>query len=306
MTFISACKYNQLFDQFILNSMKPAANSPTSYEKEVRLEIEQWKNEKEGLMSNALNTVSAPISWAFNKVIPDNLNEPLEKAVISSFGVLNNAARWTYSDAQIVKSANALGMSISHYTELGEYDLKKLDQLARQCFLENRLAAALEGAGCGLGGLTMIAADIPLLFTISFRAVQQIGSSYGFQMDDPDMMLIVMNIFNAGAAGSSTAKAAAIADMHIAAEAFKRGGKIWTYHKISNMTSTGVIAKLLKDRAKYLPKEIAKQITKRKLGQAIPIVGAAVGGGFNYWFLHSTTKTAYMIFRDMYLTDKYG
>lgn len=278
----------------------------TSYERQAQLEIEQWKNEKEGLLSSALNTASAPIGWAFSKVIPDKLNTPLEKAVMSSFSTLNDAAKWTYSDEKIVKSAKTLGMVVSNHTELGRYELEKLDWLARQHFLENRLAAALEGAGCGLGGLALIAADVPILFTISFRAVQQIGSSYGFRMDDPDMMLVVMNIFNAGAAGSSTAKATAIADMHIAAEAFKRGGKVWTYHKISNMTSTGVLAKLIRDRAKYLPKEIAKHITKRKLGQAIPLIGAAIGGGFNYWFLHSTTRAAYMIFRDMYLTQKYG
>jgi hypothetical protein len=55
-----------------------------------------------------------------------------------------------------------------------------------------------------------------------------------------------------------------------------------------------------------LPKAIASNITKRKLAQAIPLVGVAVGVGFNYWFVSTTTRAAYMLFRDMYLTRKYG
>lgn len=278
----------------------------TPYESRARAEIDQWRNEKDGLLTNTLNVISTPVGWLYNNVIPNNLNETLEKAVMGSFSILNDAAQWTYSNAQIVKNARNLGLDVSDYKELGEYDLEKLDKLAKQHFMQNQLLAALEGAGCGFGGLTLIAADVPLLFTISFRAVQQIGSSYGFEMDNPDMLVVVMNVFNAGAAGSSTAKISAMTDMHIAAAAFAKGGRKWTYNRIATQTQTGVLAKLLKERTKYLPQQIAKHITKRKLGQVIPIVGAAVGGGFNYWFLQSTTRAAYMIFRDMYLVRKYG
>jgi EcsC protein family len=278
----------------------------TPYEKRVRAEIDQWRNEKDSLLTNTLNTISTPVEWLYKNVVPNNLNETLEKAVMGAFGMLNNAAQWTYSDNQIIKKAQKLGLDVRDYKELREYDIEKLDQLAQQYFMQNHLLAAIEGAGCGLGGLTLIAADVPLLFTISFRAVQQIGSSYGFEMDNPDMLLVVMNVFNAGSAGSSAAKISALADMHIAAAAFAKGGKKWTYNRIAAQTQTGVLAKLLKERTKYLPQQIAKHITKRKIGQVIPLVGALVGGGFNYWFLQSTTRAAYMIFRDMYLVQKYG
>lgn len=54
-----------------------------------------------------------------------------------------------------------------------------------------------------------------------------------------------------------------------------------------------------------MPQEIAKSITKKKLAQMIPFVGAAVGAGFNYWFIGQTSRTAYMLFREMYLVRKY-
>jgi hypothetical protein len=67
-----------------------------------------------------------------------------------------------------------------------------------------------------------------------------------------------------------------------------------------------VVTEILENRTKHLPKDIASNVTKRKLAQSLPLVGAAVGAGFNYWFMSNTTRGSYMIFREMYLTRKYG
>jgi hypothetical protein len=121
-------------------------------------------------------------------------------------------------------------------------------------------------------------------------------------MEDPDMFPVVMSVFNAGATASEAAKAAALADMRVAAIAFSKN---WTYKKVAERTQTGIVTQLLKERTKRLPKDIANNITKRKLGQVIPLVGSAIGAGFNYWFLSNTVRTSYMIFRDMHLHLKY-
>lgn len=113
---------------------------------------------------------------------------------------------------------------------------------------------------------------------------------------------IVLSILAAGSAGEVGAKAAALADMHIAAEMFAKG---WAYRKVAERTATGAAAQTLKETAKRLPRKIAENVTRRKLAQAIPIAGAAIGAGFNYWFLSTTSLAAYMSFREMYLVRKY-
>jgi hypothetical protein len=234
--------------------------------------------------------------------VPGSVQKTVGKAVIGFIEMLKDAAQWTYPDKSIVKEARKLGIEIYHHRQLRDYDVEKLDQIARRYFNSNKIIGALEGAGCGLGGLALIAADIPLLFTVSFRAVQQIGSSYGFDMEDPDMLPIVMSVFNAGATASEAAKTAALADMRVAAIAFSKN---WTYKKVAERTQTGIVTQLLKERTKRLPKDIANNITKRKLAQVIPLVGSAIGAGFNYWFLSNTVRASYMIFRDMHLSMKY-
>ncbi len=41
-----------------------------------------------------------------------------------------------------------------------------------------------------------------------------------------------------------------------------------------------------------------------KLGQLIPVAGAAIGAGVNYWFTEQTARTATMLFRSLYLERK--
>jgi hypothetical protein len=57
--------------------------------------------------------------------------------------------------------------------------------LARGHFTSNAILAAVEGGGCRAGRGLLIAADIPLLFGINLRLIQQIGASYGFPLHGP-------------------------------------------------------------------------------------------------------------------------
>lgn len=270
----------------------------TRYEKEAMKEIEEWQNRKSGFLDKALVGIGRPIGWAYERLIPSPLQETLEKAILGALEMLKDAAYWTYSKQDFIREARKVGIFIQDFRELAEYDLERLDRIARQYFTSNKLIAALEGAGCGLGGLALIAADIPALLTVSFRAVQQIGSSYGFDMQNPAMLPVILTVFDAGSCTKVGAKAAALADMKIVAKGLAKG---WTYKKVAERTQAGIVIQILKERTKGLPKEIAKNITKRKLGQLIPLAGSIIGAGFNYWYLSNICLAAYMTFRAMYL-----
>ena len=273
----------------------------TDYEWNVREQIEIWRNRKPDLISVALNAIAQPLGWLASRAVPIAAQQAAERAVLGFLEMMKDASYWTYSDAAILARAKKLGIAAETLADLQTAELPLLDKLARKHFTQNKLASALEGAGCGLGGLALIAADIPALFAVSLRAAQQIGASYGFDMKDPDLRPIVYHVFNAGVAASSAAKSAALADMRIAALAF---AKNWTYKEVAEKTQTGVVAKLLKEATKTLPRKIADNVTKRKLAQIVPIVGSAVGAGFNYWFLANITESAFMLFRELYLDRK--
>src|SRR5690606_13631094 len=58
--------------------------------------------------------------------------------------------------------------------------LELLDEVAWSITLENRVAAALEGLGCGLGGPTLVLLDLPMLLLVNLNAIAAIATTYGF------------------------------------------------------------------------------------------------------------------------------
>jgi hypothetical protein len=267
----------------------------SSYELQVLDEIREWEEAKPGMVVRALDVIGKPITVIIENV-PGNTKSLIGNAITGFMEMLKDISYWTYSDKSILKRAAGEGLCVSSIAELAEQDLEKLDVLARGYFTSNKIIATLEGAGCGLGGLALIAADIPALFSISFRSIQQIGSCYGFHMQDPDMLPVIMGVIHAGSGFNVAVKSSVLADMHIAAAAL--AGKA-AYGRLAERTKTAVMVELLKKTSRSFPAKIASNISNRKLSQAIPILGAALGAGFNYWFMSNTVLAAYMVFRKL-------
>lgn len=265
----------------------------TSQEKEIRREIEEWQHADRSVLTQALDWSMRPVDWAVDQVAgPEAIDRTSEK--IGQFlSVLNDASEWTYDYSDVVDAAHERGLKIETVNELRHESIEDLDPLARRQFTQNAVLAAIEGGGTGLGGAALIAADVPLLFTINLRLIQQIGACYGFPMRGPSYRPLVLSVFNVAASGSAKARNEALREVSVAASAFARD----TEYK-------GRVSGTFRDQNRHLPREIAKNLVSRKIGQTIPIAGAAVGAGVNYWFTRETSEAAYMLSRALYLEWK--
>lgn len=270
----------------------------TPYEQQVIDDIQAWLDAKPGMGERLLDLLGLPVALVI-KAVPGALLDTVTRAIEGFLAMLKDATYWSYRDAAILKAARAAGLAVRTVDDLAGQDLAALDRLARGFVTSGKLLGALEGAGCGFGGLALIAADVPLLFGISFRTIQQIGTCYGFDMADPRLYPVVMKVFHAGTASSAAVKAAALADLHAAALAFTAGSAL-------GRSGGAAALELLKRGLEHLPRHLAEHVTKRKIGQAVPVAGAAVSAGFNYWFMGSVALAAVMMFRQMYLERKYG
>lgn len=264
------------------------------YEAEALREIEAWQTEKGSLLYQAFNWMMVPADWIMDQVAPPEMLDAVSQGVVSALGRLNDASEWTYSEATILRRAQGLGLEVETVHDLQHETLASLDTLARTHFTENTLLAAVEGGGTGLGGPAFIAADIPLLFTINFRLIQQIGGSYGTPVRGDAFYPLVLSIFNVAASDSQRARTDALREVSVAAAAFAHD----TGYKGRRMGGT------LREQSRQVPREIAKNLVGRKLAQMIPVAGAAVGAGVNYWFTSQTARAAYMLFRAIYLERK--
>ena len=263
------------------------------YEKEVQREIERWQHGDASLLAKAFSLAMQPVDWAVSQVVPEEVMDQASSAVEQFLSVLNNASEWTYDPNDLLKEAQEKGLEVTAIEDLRDQPLETLDSIAKGLFTQNAVMAAIEGGGTGLGGAMLIAADIPLLFGINFRLIQQIGAAYGFDLKGPDFQPLVLSIFNVAASGENRSKNDAIREISVAGAAFA-----------NDLDYKGRVTGTIRDQNRHLPREIAKNIVGRKVLQTIPIAGAAVGAGINYWFTNETAETAFMLFRALYIERK--
>jgi len=287
----------------------------TDYEKQARREIERWQQGEplagsladalsggieglprtlSGLFRQASDLVMRPVDALVERTVPPDVVDRLSDAIAEALGRLNEASAWTFEEEDVLEKARARGLEATGLGDLRDLPLEELDPLARGFFSQNTLLAAVEGGGTSLGGPLFIAADLPLLFTINFRLIQQVGGAYGFPLRAPEFRPLVVAIFNAAASSSAEAKHAALRELSVAAAAFAHE----TDYRGRRADGT------FRDQNRHVPRELAKNLAARKVGQLIPIAGAAVGAGVNYWFTEQTATTSYMLFRSLYLERK--
>jgi len=265
----------------------------TDYERTVQKQIETWQSGDVSLIAQVLNWAMAPMDWVVERVVPEELVDGVDTAISQFLSLLNDASSWTYEPKEVLRVARSKGVQADDIADLRDRDLSLLDAIAKGYASENAVLAAVEGGGMGLGGAVLIAADIPLLFGINLRLIQQIGASYGFDVSTPAYAPLVLSIFNVAASGSRQSKNQALREVTVAAAALAQFSDY-----------RGRVSGMFREQNRHLPREIAKNIAGRKIAQAIPIAGAAIGAGINYWFTTETAESAFMLFRALYIERK--
>lgn len=265
----------------------------TAYDKKARQEVEQWHRGGASVLAQALSIVMKPVDWVVEQAVPANLVDQMGEYIEQFLSALNDASKWAVDTTKVLSAAETMGISVENVEALRDQPLETLDELAQSFFTENTVMAALSGGGTGLGGAAFIAADIPILFMINFRLIQQIGASYGFPMQSPEYGPVVLSIYNAATSNERIARGAAMREVSVAAAAFA-----------NSMEYRGRVRGTIPDQSRHLPREIAKNLVGRKLLQTIPLAGAAIGAGINYWFTSETARTTYMLFRGLYIEYK--
>ena len=265
----------------------------SSYEKAAQRELDKWQRDDGSIVSVMINWAMQPVDWAMDKIVTPDGEEQADSLVSQFLSLLNNASEWTHDPNDLVKKAQEIGIEVESLTDLRDHSLEELDALSKSLFSQNAILAAVEGGGTGLGGIALIAADIPLLFTINLRLIQQIGAAYGFDLSGEEFQPLVLSIFNVAASRGRTAKADALREISVAGAALA-----------NELEYKGKVRSSFSEQSRHLPREIIKNILGRKLAQVIPIAGAAVGAGVNYWFTMETAEASYMLFRALYIERK--
>lgn len=269
----------------------------TNYESEQISEIEKWQQKEPDVISKFADTILSPVTWAVSKVVP-------EKAIMGALEAGNAAGEFLARFQSIRGSAG-----ISDYSEMLGMDLEECDKIAQR---EQNWAmgiAAVEGGITGAVGLPGLAVDIPAIIAFAMRSIHLMGLCYGFELKTEEDRDMVISILSASGATSLKEKVASMAALRsiqltLARETFKAMAEKAAQNAFSQQAV--ILA------ARQLAKQLQINLTKRKMGQAIPFIGAGIGASVNAWYISDVCWAARRTFQERWLrqngrwTDKGG
>ena len=280
-----------------------------STEQKLLKEVESWKSTGPGFLNVATHIATKPLIWAADKLIPADAQDKIASVGEKIVEKLQDVSQWTVSEEEVLKSIREFEIETDTIIELKKASIFDLIHISEEFTKYNTRLAMAEGFGTGLLGWPGLIADLPALFTLSFRLIYQTSLCYGYPLqpsEDPDVepyeVGYMLRVFRVATASNFAAKEEALEDLGNFEETHPQGltrvGGDFARKQIGK--SAGI------NLSRILINQIVKETFGRKAITSIPGIGAVLNAGFNYYYVNDVGKTAAMLYRERFLLDKQG
>src|SRR5438309_6618759 len=250
----------------------------------------------------------------------DSLEEVLVKALGGLKDLTLDPAMGSVSEKGVVRRFVKHGHDVNVISDIRKFDLEQLDQVRPKLRTRYSAAAAVEGAAAGLvitGGQALAAAgsvfgagvgaapgagsiagamafDAATVIAASARITAHVGTYYGYEVCTPEEEFFALSALSFSSSGPQGAKLMAFQQLSKVTQQLVRN-KAWV--ELNEKLIVRVITEMFQ--------RLGLVITKRKLGQAIPVVGVVIGAGLNAGYLQPVGKDAELAYRIRFLAEKH-
>lgn len=268
-----------------------------------------------------MDNASEKARGAWDKVPgTDNLEEALVKALRGLKDLTLDPAMGSISEKGVVRRFVKYGHDVKAISDIRKIDLEQLDRVRPKLRTRYSAAAAVEGAAAGLvitGGEALatvgsvfgagvgaapgagsiagaMAFDAATVLAASARITAHVGTYYGYEVCTPEEEFFALSAMSFSNSSPQGAKLMAFQQLSTVTQQLVRG-KAWA--ELNEMLIVKVTTEMFE--------RLGLVITKRKLGQAIPVVGVVIGAGLNAGYLQSVGRDAELAYRIRFLAEKY-
>ena len=271
-------------------------SAPSAYEARALIQIRKWKSPSRPMWKRALTAIGKPFDVAGNLVMKiPGLGFVIEKATAGLVSLLADGASWSVRTTAIFEEFRGKGHQVQAHNDLYSLDLEAVDSSIGYLAAKYKSLAAAEGGVTGVFGFAGIAVDIPALVAMNLRAIGEYATYCGFDVARQEERLFLMNVLGLASSANSAAKGAAMAHLtKLAKEVAQR--KTWM--ELERNAFVVVIKKIAQ--------ALGVRLTKAKLAQLVPAVGAGIGAGYNSYYTAQVCDAAYHLYRERFLAMKYG
>lgn len=167
----------------------------------------------------------------------------------------------------------AYGLPIQSFREMHGVPLPVIDYLSEKTMLASMKFGLAEGAGLGIGGVFTIVPDIGVLSALTLRMIQKLSLIHGFEYateEETAELWIAM----ASAAGVDLGK---------------------------ELLEKEVIGRFVPRVIESVAVKTGSEVAEKLAGRLVPLLGAAVSGTLNYYFIRGWGQRAQRHFRERHL-----
>jgi hypothetical protein len=258
-------------------------------------EVRAYKNPREGWFEKIVEVADKPLDAAGDAAFESALGDKLENVVVRVIEKLNDAASWSVRRDAILEEFRSLGHDVEALDDIDDLEIGEVREVVGALGLKYKAMGAAEGAITGAAGALGIALDIPSLVLLSLRAINEHALYFGFDTGHDEERCYALLVL---------AVAATVTDE-------QRQESLQDITEIGKSMAGGDASELAKrKRTASLVKKIAEalvvRLVKGKLAQVVPLIGAAVGGGYNTLFLTEVCQSAHMLYAERWLMRRFG
>lgn len=308
-------------------TIAPAHPEFSAYDRRAWERVQRWREPSAGrqlVPSRVKEVASAGVhrTGAAMQAVPGSAaaGAVIESAVSGLLATVDRMAVASVHRTAIIGRFQKAGHPVQELDDIRKLDLREIDKVKPRVDLRYVLASAGEGAVAGVGmtggaaiaagggiagmgagaapGIGMLvgvmAADAVAVLAACSRVSAEIAAYYGYDVEFPDERVRAAGVMGVGLA-SQGGKAAAYQELNKLVQALARN-KGW--EQLDKLVMTKVIRKVFE--------RFGERLVKRKLGQAVPVVGVLVGAGLNGVTLSNVAEAAEMVYRERFLREKYG
>jgi hypothetical protein len=234
--------------------------------------------------------------------------------------LVNKTSEATLRRKAVVAAYAKRGHAVSELSDIRKLDLGDIDKAKPRLGLSYTTFSAIEGAGAGLavsggellttaGGIfgagagaapgagtvaAAIAADAVLVLGAMTRAIAHTAAYYGYDTELPQERVFALGVLSFGMA-QQTSKSIAYVQLNKLVNDLARRA---TWEQLNKNGVTRIV--------KAFYERFAMRLTKQKLGQAVPVLGIAIGAGINARLLHNLSEDAENLYRERFLREKHN
>lgn len=228
-------------------------------------DYENWKNTPPNVIQYVFGYATRPIEFLLKPFIKKIA--PLLEGVLkgSNSFIAQAIDNW---------SGKVIDVKTLSEKEFEEW-VKKADKKSRNLATAGIASLTAEGAGTGLGGFALLAADIPASFGLVMGFSNKIALTYQLDISSEEVQIELLKAISTGSETTVNGKVESASTLKVVTEIVTK--QTWKSMEEAPLKTLPKIISVIRS----VLKQMGVNITKRKALQLIPVAGAVVGGVIN-------------------------